>query len=139
MTAAGSDTRSAELDARYGRTPGFRARNRLLLIVGACLMVLVFTAWVFWAGWDNEKANLESLTVGHRVVDDSLVTVTWQVSVAQGTEVSCALQAQNDAHGIVGWKIVELPPSTTFTRQYQEDVRTTQAAVTGLIYRCWLT
>lgn len=138
MAVAGPDTHAAELDARYGRTRGSRARNLTVMIAGAVMLVLVFGAWVIWAGWDNGGANLDSDTIGHRVSSDSLVSVTWQVSVTVGMPVSCAIQAQNEAHGIVGWKIVELPASTTFTRQYTEEIRTTQRAVTGLIYRCWL-
>ncbi len=126
------------LDARYGRTPGKRQRDRAIMVVTAALFVVVFAAWVVWAGLDNGQGNLNAQDIGHRIVDDSTVTVTWQVSVTPGTRVACALEAQNSAHAIVGWKIVELPASASLTNQYTETVRTSQRAVTGLIYRCWL-
>lgn len=128
----------AALDARYGRTPSAKRRDRILLVIGAALVVLVFTAWVIWAGLDNGQGSLDAQDIAHSVVSDETVSITWQVSVGTGTAVSCALEAQNDLHAIVGWKIIELAPSSTYTTQYTEVIRTSQRAVTGLIYRCWL-
>ncbi len=139
MTGITPDATSAALDARYGRSAGGRRRERWIVISAAILFAGVFTAWVFWAGLDNGQGSLEARNLGHSLVDDKTVSVTWEVSVTAGTEVSCALQAQNEAHGIVGWRIVELPASETYTRRFTETVRTAQRAVTGLIYRCWLT
>ena len=138
MTDTAANTASAALDARYGRTAGGRRRERWIVIVAAVLFAAIFTAWVVWAGLDNGQGSLDSRDIGHRLVDDRTVSVTWEVSVSAGTEVTCALQAQNEAHGIVGWKIVDLPASDTYTRQFTETLRTAQRAVTGLIYRCWL-
>ena len=129
---------SAALDERYGRTPHAARRDRWIVLVAAVLFVAVFAAWVVWAGLDNGQGSLDSRTVGFRAVDDRAMEVTWEVSVTTGTEVSCALQVQNQAHGIVGWKIVELPASDRYTRRFTETVRTTQPGVTALIYRCWL-
>ncbi len=139
MTDTAPGTTSATLDARYGRTTGDRRRQRWIIIIAAVVFTAIFTAWVVWAGLDNGQGTLDARDIGHRLVDDRTVSVTWEVSVAAGTEVSCALQAQNEAHGIVGWKIVDLPASDMYTRQFTETVRTAQRAVTGLIYRCWLT
>lgn len=137
MATATTDEKAA-LDARYGRTPQRKQRDRITLIAGGILFAIVLVAWIVWAGWDNDRGNLAAQDVAHSVIDDSSVSVTWQVSVKAGTPVSCALQAQNEEHAIVGWKIVDLPASTTFNTRYQEVVRTSQQAVTGLIYQCWL-
>ena len=123
--------RAAVLDARYGRASNRKRRDRLLVVVAATLIAAVFTVWVVRSGLDNGQGNLGTQDIGHKIVDDS--------TVPTGTPVSCALQAQNDAHAIVGWKIVELPASADHSRRYTETVRTSQRAVTGLIYRCWLT
>jgi hypothetical protein len=139
MTEPAPERASAALDARYGRTADRERRDRWIIVTVAVLFAAVFTAWVVWAGLDNGQGSLDARDIGHRLVDDRSVDVTWEVSVAAGTEVSCALQAQNEAHGIVGWKIVRLPASEAYTRQYTETVRTAQRSVTGLIYRCWLT
>lgn len=137
MDVNATDT-TAVLDARYGRTPQ-RRRDRMLLIIGGAVFAVVLIAWVVWVGMDSNQESLGVQDIAHSIVDDSSVTVTWQVSVKAGTAVSCAVQAQNEAHAIVGWKIVDLPASTTFNNRYKEVVRTSQQAVTGLIYQCWLT
>lgn len=137
MAGTATDAKAA-LDARYGRTPHAKRRERILFVVGGALVVLVFAAWVIWAGLDNGQGSLDSQDIAHSVVSDETVSITWQVSVGTGTAVSCALEAQNDVHAIVGWKIIDLPASSTFTTQYTEVIRTSQRAVTGLIYRCWL-
>ena len=137
MTVNATDN-TAALDARYGRTPQ-RRRDRILLIVGGAVFAVILVAWVIWVGIDGNRDSLGTQDIAHSIIDDSNVTVTWQVSVKAGTAVSCALQAQNEAHAIVGWKIVDLPASTNFNNRYKEEVRTSQQAVTGLIYQCWLT
>lgn len=139
MAGTATDANAVALDARYGRTPGTKRRDRLILIVGAVLVVIVVVAWVIWAGLDNGQGTLDTQDIAHSVTGNETVSITWQVSVGTGTAVSCALEAQNDLHAIVGWKIVDLAASPTFTTQYTEVIRTSQRAVTGLIYRCWLT
>ena len=67
------------------------------------------------------------------------MSVTWQFTVDPGTEAKCALQALNKQYSIVGWIVIDLPPSDTLTRSFTETVRTAEPAVNGLIYRCWLT
>jgi capsular polysaccharide biosynthesis protein len=46
---------------------------------------------------------------------------------------------QNEAHAIVGWKIVDIPASRQFTNTYQSVVKSSELGVSGLIYQCWLT
>ena len=127
------------IDERYGRTPARTRRTRWLVAGLAAFIVATFALWVVWTGLNNGQGNIDVQDIGHKVIDDSSVSVTWALSVPTGTVVSCAIQAQNESHGIVGWKIVDLAASDRFTRQFTETVRTSQLAVTGLIYRCWLT
>jgi len=49
------------------------------------------------------------------------------------------VQALNSTFAIVGWVIVDVAASSERTRTFTKTVRTTELAVTGLIYRCWLT
>lgn len=100
--------------------------------------MLVFGAWLIWAGLLGDGAAIEFRDVGHEIVDDSLVAVTWQVTVEPNTPVSCAVEALNETFSVVGWKVVDLAASTQRTRTFTEEVRTSELAVTGLIYRCWL-
>ncbi|MEO6944749.1 MAG: DUF4307 domain-containing protein [Lacisediminihabitans sp.] len=137
MTAIGQD--SAVLDARYGRSPGKRRRDRWIAVVAAIAVALVIGAWVIWAGLDQTNGGLDSQDIGHHVLSDREVSITYQVSMPPGSTASCALEVENEAHAIVGWKIVDIPASTTSTNAFKDTVRSSELGVTGLIYRCWLT
>jgi hypothetical protein len=125
------------LDARYGRRPPLSRRARWGAIVVAAALVLAGGIW-FVAG-SLGGSTVETNDIGHRVNDQYSVTVNFELSVPPGSATSCALQAQNEQHGIIGWKIVDIPPSDRFTRSFTQTVRTAERAFTGLIYRCWLT
>jgi len=122
---------------RYGRTPAARRRSLVLGLgtLGAVLVVAI--AWVLWAGFAGAAGALETRDLGY-VTHEDTVDVSFEVSVDPGTPVSCALQALNQQFAIVGWKIVDLPGTASRTARYTENVRVSEPAVTGLIYRCWL-
>ncbi len=129
----------SDLDARYGRSPQATRRNRRIAVVTAISFALVFGAWLLWAGLLQTPAQLEVRDTGFLILDDRAISVRWEVSTDTGNEVSCAVQALNSSFGIVGWSIVEIPASNQRTRVLTETLRTSELAVTGLIYRCWLT
>lgn len=130
---------NAALDARYGRTPHEASRTRLISWGTAAAFVVVFAAWLVWGGLLGAPAELEAKDVGHTIIDDRHVDVRFELTTNPGTPITCALQALNESFGIVGWRIIELAPSEQRTRSITESVRTSELAVTGLIYRCWLT
>ena len=84
-------------------------------------------------------AQFEAKDTAHEAIGDTGMSVTWQFISEPDTTARCAVQALNSTFGIVGWKIVDLPASSQRIREFTEVVRTTELAVTGLIYRCWLT
>jgi hypothetical protein len=127
------------IEARYGRSPERRRRARLFGIVAAVGVTAVVLSWVVWVGLLGPNASLGSRDLGYSLVGDDAVEVRYEVTVDAGNTVSCALQALNDTFAIVGWKVVEIPASDEGTRQFRETLRTSEPAVTGLIYRCWLT
>lgn len=129
-----------ELQARYGRTKRSRRRQVGILIGAAVAFALVFTAWVVWAGFDGTRPVIEFRNTGHTLHNDQrVVEVEWNMSVPTGREAACAVQALNESFVVVGWKVITIPPSESYTRSFTETVRTAQEANTGLIYRCWLT
>jgi hypothetical protein len=130
---------STTIEARYGRTPDRRRRTRLLAIVAAAGVLVVVTAWVVWVGLFGPSASLGSRDIGYTLDGSTGVEVRYEVTVDAGRTASCALEALNSDFGIVGWKVVDLPTSDQGTRQFRETLRTSEPAVTGLIYRCWLT
>lgn len=126
------------LATRYGRTPQAAQRSRAIGVVAALGFAVVLGAWLWWGGVLEQPAELQSRDIGHRVVDDSRVVVTYEITTAPGTAVACAVQALNASFGIVGWKVVGMEPSTVWTRTFEETLRTSEEAVTGLLYECWL-
>jgi hypothetical protein len=126
------------IDARYGRSPRSRKREKQLGIVAAAVFAVVLVAWVIWAGLDAVGSTLETKDIAHSITSDTSVDVTFQLSVEPGTPTYCAVQALNERFAVVGWKVIEVPPSDAFNRTLTESVRTTELASTGLIYRCWL-
>ena len=130
---------SSALDARYGRTPTRRRLTRWWAIGVAIVVALVVVLWVAWVGLFAPAATIDSRTAGYTLVSDSEVEVEYEVTVEPGTAVACAVEALNKKYAVIGWKIVDLPPSEQRTRALTDLVRTSEPAVTGLIYRCWLT
>ena len=130
---------SSNLDKRYGRTPGTRLRERRVLWIVAGAFAVVLTAWVVWAGLDGAGPSIEARDTRHSIIDENSISVTFEVSLPTGTPSSCAVQALNESFTVVGWKVIDLPPSDQYTRSFTEVLHTTELSNTGLIYRCWLT
>ncbi len=130
---------TVDLNARYGRSPSAQRRTRIVAISAAAAFVAVFAAWLVWGGLLEAPAQFETRDTGHQIHGDGSVSVTWQFTVTEGTPARCAVQALNSTFAIVGWKVVDVPASDQRTRSLTETVLTTEPAVTGLIYRCWLT
>lgn len=128
-----------DLDARYGRTAASSRKTRWVVGVSAAAFVAVFAAWLVWGGLLEAPAQFEAQDTGHDILSESEVAVRWEFSAPPGTTALCAIQALNSTFGIVGWRVIEIDASTDRTRTFVETVRTTELAVTGLIYRCWLT
>ncbi|MDM4763398.1 DUF4307 domain-containing protein [Galbitalea sp. SE-J8] len=128
-----------DLDARYGRTRSSARRTRLVGSLAAAAIVLVFGAWVWWAGILSPSADIGVDPVGYSVGSDAVVTVRYQVTVDPGTAAKCAVQGLDATGGTVGWLVVDVPASQQHTRAFTTTVRTTQRAVTGVVNRCWPT
>jgi hypothetical protein len=130
---------SSALDARYGRTPARRRAARWWAIAVGLAVAVTVVLWVGWVGLLGPAASVESDTTGFTILSPSEVEVEYAVSIAPGETAACAVEALNEKYAVIGWKIVELPASTERTRSLTETLLTSEAAVTGLIYRCWLT
>ncbi|WP_291055167.1 DUF4307 domain-containing protein [Herbiconiux sp.] len=130
---------NAALDQRYGRTPGRRARGKLIAWLGGVGVAVVITAWVVWGGLSGSAASLDAQDTAHLVVDSRSVQVDFDLTIPRGDTASCVVQALSEKFAVVGWKVVDIPASDSATRSFSETVRTSELASTGLIYNCWLT
>lgn len=126
------------LDERYGRTARSTRKNRVIGILAGVGVAAVLGAWLWWGGVLEAPSQLQYRDVAHTIVSETEVSVTYELTAAPGTEVSCAVQALNASYGIVGWRVVEFPPSERWTRLFDTTLRTSEPAVTGLLYECWV-
>ena len=138
-SAATASAASTNLDARYGRSPKAKRNNRIIVIGAAVGFVVVFTAWLVWGGLLEAPAQFEAKDTGYEIIDETAIEVRWQFNVPENTDARCAVQALNSTFAIIGWKVVDVPAIDQRNRDLSTTVRTTEQAVSGLIYRCWLT
>ena len=131
-----SDT-EAMLAERYGTTKGDSTRQRLWGIIGASGIAVVLLAWLGWAGLGQPTAQFETRDLGYELISEREINVKFELSAPPGMEISCAIQALNASYGIVGWAVVDIPPAEVRTRVFNQPLRTSEPAVTGLLYECW--
>jgi hypothetical protein len=124
------------LDERYGRTSSPRRRWTLGIVVAIAAVLVGLFAWMTVAS-TLDDVGIE--TTGFTVDDARTVTLAFQITAPEGRSVACALEAQDEDHGIVGWKIVEYPASELRARAFRETIPTTAEATTGLVNDCWVT
>lgn len=134
--AAVSDAVRAELDERYGRT---RSPARRWIAGAAIVVAAALIGWFGWSTVVNSLNTVTAATTGFVVVDERTVSVAFQITAPVDRDVACIVEAQDEQHGIVGWKVVVLPGSAEHTRAFTETVPTTALATTGLINSCWVT
>lgn len=132
MTAVSTQRK---LDDRYGRARGVRGRWPWI-VVGT-----VAVAAIGYFGWTTVAQSIDTVDVdpiGFVVNDAHSVTVTFQVTLRTDAAVTCAIEAQDTEHGVVGWRVVEYPADPAHTRRFSETVPTIAEATTGLATSCWI-
>lgn len=134
MTTPGPTTQDI-LDERYGRTRSASRRWAILAGVSVAVIAVGLFAWMTVA---NSMNAVSAETTGFEVVDGHTVSLRFQVSAPAGRSIACALEAQDEEHGVVGWRIVEYPGSEMHVRAFHEQIPTTAEATTGLVNACWV-
>jgi len=123
------------LDERYGRTRGRGRRGFVVVGAVAAVLAVIALAWLTIA---NSMNTVDADATGFTIVDERTIVLDFQVSAPPGATVACALESQDEQHGVVGWKIVELPASETQVRAFQETIPTVAEATTGFVNSCWV-
>jgi len=124
------------LDERYGRTRSPRRRWSIGIVIAIAAVAVGLFAWMTVA---STLDDVDIDTTGFTVTDPRTITVAFQFTAPQGRTVVCALEAQDEDHGVVGWKIVVYPASELHARAFNETIPTTAEATTGLVNACWVT
>lgn len=121
---------------RYGR--GVSSSRRRLWWISVIVVAVLATAALGWSTVSGALRTVDAETTGYEVVDDHTVDVRANISIAPGTAVACAFEAQDTEHGIVGWRVVEYAASESHLRAVVETVPTVAEATTGLVRSCWI-
>jgi hypothetical protein len=127
-------TTARELDERYGRTP----RRRLPWIIFGAVAVAIVGA-LGWTIVAKQMSAVDADDLGFTVVDAHTVELHFQFTAPRGADVACAVEAQDEEFGIVGWKIVEIPGGEHHTKGVAVSIPTVAEATTGLVNTCWIT
>lgn len=123
------------LDERYGRVRSPRRR----WVSG--ILIAVFALLAGWFAWTVVAASFDDVAAdgtAYEIVDDHAVALTFQLSAPAGSAVACALEAQDEEHGVVGFSIVQIEASDQHTRAFRETIPTVARATTGLVNSCWV-
>ena len=122
---------------RYGREPDPRTRRRGVVALWALgALGLVMALWLGVGAartpvtWEDVGFTLD----GSRGVEVDFDVIRQDPSIA----VRCRLQALNHQYAEVGALEVAVPPATERAVRLAVDVATSQAAVTGIVDRCWV-
>jgi hypothetical protein len=123
------------LDERYGRRRS--PVRRWLIAVGLVVALGVIALFGWWTVQGSLQA-VDSDTTSFDVADEHSVTLGFQITSAPGSAVACAIEAQDEDHGVVGWRVVEIPASDLHARAFREVIPTTALATTGFVNSCWV-
>ena len=129
-------TTQALLDDRYGRTRSPRRR-----IVGWSIVAVLALGAIGYLGYTTFASSAASVTAtdtGFAVTDDKSVTASFQITAPVGKPVACALEARDEDHGTVGWRVVQYPASDDASRAFSETIPTLSLATTGFVNACWV-
>ncbi len=96
-------------------------------------------AWLVWAGVGGDAASVTSTDVGFRIVGNSAVDFTYDVSKDPGSTATCTLQALDIDNGTVGLTTVTIGPSRQQVTRTTSTIRTSAAAVNAVVRQCTLT
>lgn len=105
------------------------------------MVLVVASAFVAWLTYGNSQAP----TFKEVSFDDSRAdraTLDFELTKEPDQQVTCAVQALNDQHAVVGWKELTIgnAPADQLnhkTSSHRIDVRTTSQAHTVTVDSCW--
>ncbi|MDP9886482.1 hypothetical protein J2X98_000048 [Pseudarthrobacter enclensis] len=103
---------------------------------------------IAFLGWATTSSSLSGVTfkdVGYSTTDSTLAEVDFQVTREPAKPVKCAVKALDSKFAVVGWKVVDVPPSAADgtpdggrTVAQRVTLRTESASVSGVVDSCWI-
>ncbi|MDQ0146721.1 MULTISPECIES: DUF4307 domain-containing protein [Pseudarthrobacter] len=147
MTSPDQPAQSAPADTslanRYGAKKRRLSPKAARTAIGAALVVGIgFLAWVTTS---NSLSGVTYKDVGYSTTDATLAEVDFQVTREPANPVKCAVKALDSKFAVVGWKVVDIPPSAADrtadggrTVAQRVTLRTESASVSGVVDSCWI-
>jgi len=133
----------SSLANRYG------AKKRRLSPKGARAVIAVVLAvgigFLAWVTTSNSLSGVTYKDVGYSTTDATLAEVDFQVTREPANPVKCAVKALDSKFAVVGWKVVDIPPTAGNgtpdggrTVAQRVTLRTESASVSGVVDSCWI-
>jgi hypothetical protein len=105
-----------------------------VLIALAVLALMAVTAASFWVFQRSRAGQVDHVVIAYQVLNDSSVTVTFEVHKPAAIAVLCLVEALGDDGGPVGSKEVRLGPNAD--ARVTTTLTTTARAYTGVVQAC---
>lgn len=130
-----------QIAQRYGKSPQQEAQRRKSVIIAASLMAALFIVWAVWANL-TAKNEPTFKTGSFEIIDQQNLSVSFVLTKPANSTAICAVQALKEDYGIVAYKEVKIPATSSEDGSITDvplkvSLRSTELAVTGLVDRCW--
>jgi hypothetical protein len=134
---------NTSLANRYGAKKRRFTPKATRTAIGIALAVGIgFLAWV---STSNSLSGVTYKDIGYSTTDSTVAEVDFQVTREPGNPVKCAVKALDSKFAVVGWKVVDVPPSAADgtadggrTVAQRVTVLTESESVSGLVDSCWI-
>ncbi|KRE88033.1 MULTISPECIES: DUF4307 domain-containing protein [unclassified Arthrobacter] len=147
MTSPDQPAQSAPADTSLANRYGAKKR-RLSPTAARVAVGLALTAGIGFLAWVTTSNSLSGVTfkdVGYSTTDATVAEVDFQVTREPGKPVKCAVKALDSKFAVVGWKVVDIPPSAADgtadggrTVAQRVTLRTESESVSGVVDSCWI-
>ena len=147
MTSPDQPAQSVPADTSLANRYGAKKR-RLSPKAARAAIGLALAAGIGFLAWVTTSNSLSGVTfkdVGYSTTDATLAEVDFQVTREPGKPVKCAVQALESKFAVVGWKVVDIPPSAPDgtadggrTVAQRVTLRTESESVSGVVDSCWI-
>jgi hypothetical protein len=147
VTSPDQPAQSAPADTSLANRYGAKKR-RLSPTAARVAIGLALAAGIGFLAWVTTSNSLSGVTfkdVGYSTTDATLAEVDFQVTREPGKPVKCAVKALDSKFAVVGWKVVDIPPSAADgtadggrTVAQRVALRTESESVSGVVDSCWI-
>ena len=122
------------LASRYGKKPRNKKRDRMAIIAGAAVALVIFLVWAISVTADNTSRPTGNL-LGYTVESPKAITVEISASNRGDRDVICQVEALASGYEVVGYKEILVAEGQDIAKATMSTVKPTVSAV---VKDCWL-